>query len=86
MDLEQYLNCVPLSTVQQLLQGPAPPPAAAELLGLLAPHGVPALPRARHPLREAAQLLLHKEGLPAVPAVAITVGGAGRLSRHPPFF
>lgn len=71
-------------TVQQLLQASPPPAAAAELLRLLAPGDLSALPGAGHALREAAHLLLHKEDVPAVPAVAITVGGAGDLPRHPP--
>lgn len=69
--------------MQHVLQAAAPPATAAELLGLLAPGDVPALPRAGHALREAAALLLHQAGLPAVPAVAITVGGAGLVPRHP---
>lgn len=73
-----------LYTVQQLLQAAAAPSTATELLGLLAPSDMPSLPRRRHTLREAAELLLHQTGLPVVSAVAITVGGAGNLSRHLP--
>lgn len=70
--------------MQQLLQGAHPSAAAAELFGLLAPSDVPAVPRGRYAFRQAAHLLLHQTGVPAIPAVAITVGGAGNLSRHPP--
>lgn len=68
--------------MQQLLQAAAPPASAPELFGLLAPGDVPPLPGAGRALREAAELLLHETGLPAVPAVAITDGGAGGLPRH----
>lgn len=73
-----------LSSVQHVLQAAAAPAPAPQLLRLLAPGDMPALPRARRALRQAARLLFHETGLPALPAVAITDGGAGDLPRHLP--
>lgn len=72
--------------VQQLLQAIAASTTAAELLWLLASCYVPAMPRHWYALRQTAHLLLHEKGVSAVPAVAITVGGAGNISRHPPIY
>lgn len=79
----QGLTTFSLYTVQQLLQAPPAPATAAQLLGLLARDGLSALPGAGLPLREATLLLLHQTGVPALPAVAITVSGVGALPRHP---
>lgn len=66
-------------TVQQLREAAdLPAPAAQLLLGLQPGVRVPALPRGRRALRQAAHLVLHPQPLPAVQPLAVAAKEARR--------